>query len=434
MTLRHMPRRSRRGTIIGSSVAAAAALTLVLTGCGAGGSSSASGSMSITVLVEAGGHGELQPIADQYKKDEGVTVKFVELPYDGLYNRVNSELSSGTASFDVAALDAVWLPAFKDGLTSMNGFYTDEVKSDNFPAVMQEAKIDSTYVGVPAFANSEIVYYRTDLFDDAANKSAFKAEFGYDLAAPTTWQQYSDIAEFFTKDGMYGTGWPGAVETQYLSTLSQAGEKNMVLDEAGTSSTLGDATSLTALNFYTSLVKYAPSGAASADWNAVQNQFYQGKTAMMQFWAHAYRQVPKDSSVYGKIGVAALPAGPGGVAGVPGPYYLSIPKATKNQTAAMDFVKYAYEHQALSADTSLGLVARISVLNQFKDKTGYEAYGPMVETLSAPATISRPANAKWQNIVNDVLIPMIQKAVVPGADNAALLKDAAQQVDSIVGE
>ncbi|WP_417374426.1 ABC transporter substrate-binding protein [Glutamicibacter protophormiae] len=433
-TLRYTPRPRRRVAIIGSAVVAAAALAVVLSGCGAGGTASSSGKKSLTVLVEAGGHGELQPIADAYKKDTGTTVKFVELPYDGLYNRVNSELSTGSVSFDVAALDAVWLPAFKDGLTSMNSFYTDEVKSDNFPAVVQEAKIGDTYVGVPAFANSEIVYYRTDLFNDAANQAEFKKEFGYGLKAPTTWQQYSDIAKFFTKDGMYGTGLPGAVETQYLSTLSQAGEKDMVLNSAGTGSTLGDAASLTALNYYTSLVKYAPSGTASADWNAVQNQFYQGKTAMMQFWAHAFRQVPKDSKVYGKIGVAALPAGPGGIAGVPGPYYLSIPKATKNQTAAMDFVKYAYDHQSLSANTSLGLVARISVLNEFKGKPGYDAYGPMIETLSAPATISRPANAKWQNIVNDVLVPMIQKAVVPGADNAALLKAAAQQVDSIVGK
>ena len=58
----------------------------------------------------------------------------------------------------------------------------------------------------------------------------------------------------------------------------------------------------------------------------------------------------------------------------------------------------------------------------------------MVATLSAPATISRPASPNWQNIVNNVLIPMIQKAMEPGADNAALLKAAATQVDQIVAQ
>ena len=418
---------------IAAVTAVGAAVALALAGCGvAGGNSSSSSAKSITVLVEAGGHAELQPIADQYTKDTGTKVTFVELPYNGLYNRVNSELSTGSISFDVAALDAIWLPAFAAGLQPLNSLYTSEVKSDNFPAVVQEAKVGGNYVGMPAFANSEILYYRTDLFNDAANQSAFKAKYGYDLKPPTTWQQYSDVAAFFTKDGMYGAPLPGAVETQYLATLSQAGEKNMVLNSAGTKSTLGDAASVKALDYYTSLAKYGPSGAAAVDWNAAQNLYNQGKSAMMLFWAHAYRQIPTSAPVYGKTGVAPMIAGPGGIAGVPGPFYLSIPRQAAHQAASTAFVKYAYDHNALSAKTSLGLVARISALKQYAGQTGYEAYGPMVSTLSAPATVSRPANANWQNIVDNVLTPMIQKSLQPGADNAALLKSAADQIDKIV--
>jgi ABC-type glycerol-3-phosphate transport system substrate-binding protein len=426
-------RRYSRPLLAGAVIAAAA---ISLTACGAGSSTTSPSTKvkSITVLVEAGGHAELQPIANLYKKDEGVTVNFVELPYNGLYNRVNSELSTGAVSFDVASLDAVWLPAFAAGLDKLNSFYTPAVKKDNFASVLQEAKVGANYVGVPAFANSEILYYRTDLFNDPANQAAFKAKYGYDLKPPTTWQQYTDVAAFFTKDGMYGAPLPGAEETQFLAALSQAGEKNMVLNAKGTKSTLGDADSLTALNYYTSLEKYGPSGAASVDWNAAQNLYNQGKAAMMLFWAHAYRQIPTNSPVYGKTGVAPMVGGPAGVAGVPGPYYLSIPKDGTHQAAAQAFVKFAYDHQALSANTSLGLVARISALKANENKTGYEAYAPMIATLNAPATISRPADPNWQNIVNNVLIPMIQKAMEPGANNAALLKAAAAQVDAIVAQ
>ncbi len=426
-------RRYSRPLIAGAVIAAAA---IGLTGCGAGSSTTSSSTKvkSITVLVESGGHAELQPIANLYKKDKGITVNFVELPYNGLYNRVNSELSTGSVSFDVASLDAVWLPAFAAGLDQLNSFYTPAVKKDNFASVLQEAKVGANYVGVPAFANSEILYYRTDLFNDPANQAAFKAKYGYDLKPPTTWQQYTDVAAFFTKDGMYGAPLPGAEETQFLAALSQAGEKNMVLNAKGTKSTLGDADSLTALNYYTSLEKYGPSGAASVDWNAAQNLYNQGKSAMMLFWAHAYRQIPKDSPVYGKTGVAPMVGGPAGIAGVPGPYYLSIPKDGTHQAASQAFVKFAYDHQALSANTSLGLVARISALKANENKPGYEAYAPMIATLNAPASISRPADPNWQNIVNNVLIPMIQKAMEPGADNAALLKAAAAQVDAIVAQ
>ena len=43
--------------------------------------------------------------------------------------------------------------------------------------------------------------YRRDLFDDPKEKAAFKGKYGYDLAAPATYDQLRDIAEFFTRRG-----------------------------------------------------------------------------------------------------------------------------------------------------------------------------------------------------------------------------------------
>lgn len=437
MMLRTHTRKSRR-VLAGATGLLTAGITVVLSGCGAGGGAPAAGADSITVLVEAGGHGELQPIADQFEKDTGTSVTFVELPYDGLYNRLNSEFSSGSLSFDVAALDSIWLPTFAEALTPLDDVFTDDVQSDLFPALVTEAQVEGSFVGMPAWTNSEILYYRTDLFEDPAQQSEFKAEYGYDLAPPTTWEQYSDVAKFFTQDtdgdgqiDVYGTDVKGAVETEWLATLSQTGEKDMVVGEDGTVS-LGDADSLAALDFYTSLLPYAPSGAAQLDWAGSQNLFNQGQLAMMRFWAHAYKQIPADSAVAGKVGVTTMVGGPGGVAGVPGAWYLSVPAGTSKQEKALEFVQYAYDNNELSVDTDLGLASRISVLEQYQDEPGYENYKPLIDTLNAESTVPRPANPKWQEIVDSALIPMIQKAVVPGADNQQLLDDAKEQVESII--
>lgn len=439
MSLRRpSPRPARRLLVIG---AAALTATTVLAGCGAGGGTGASGDAdTVTVLVEAGGHGELQPIADKYTEETGTSIEFVELPYDGLYNRLNSEFSSGSVSFDVAALDAIWLPAFAGAVTPLDDLYTDEVTSDLFPSLVSEATVDGSKVGMPAWTNSEILYYRKDLFEDEAQKTAFKAEYGYDLVPPTTWEQYTDAAEFFTQDtdgdgtpDLYGTDVKGAVETEWLATLSQTGETTMVTDTDGTVS-LGDENSKEALDFYTSLLPYAPPGAAQLDWAGAQNLFNQGKTAMMRFWAHAYRQIPADAAVAGDVGVAPMIGGEAGPAGVPGAWYLSVAKASEKQEKALEFVQYAFDNNELSADTSLGLASRISVLEKYSTVEGYENYGPLLETLQAPATLPRPAVAEWQQIVDTVLVPMLQKAVEPGADNQALLDDATQQVESLVAE
>jgi ABC-type glycerol-3-phosphate transport system substrate-binding protein len=276
------------------------AVLLAATACGAGGPATPSGSAgtsTVNVLVEAGGHAELTGVAEACKKETGVSANFVELPYDGMFNRLSSEFSSGNVSFDVAALDSVWLPSFKDAVQPIDELFTDEAKKDIFPALVKEANVDGHFIGMPAWTNAEIILYRKDLFEDAKNKADFKAKYGYELAAPTTWKQYQDIAEFFTKDGMYGTDVKGGVETEWLAHVLQAGSP-MVLDQ-NNNVVIDNAAHKEALDFYVGLAKSAPSGAAQVDWAAAQNLFNQGKTAMTRFWAHAYRQIPKDSPVAG---------------------------------------------------------------------------------------------------------------------------------------
>lgn len=431
--LRSNPPKITRRTFLAGSATVATMATLAA--CGVGGRGSSGSDNALIVLVEAGGHGQLQPIADQFQKDTGTTVSFVELPYDGLYNRLSSELNGNAVSFDVAALDAIWLPAFRGALTPLDEMFTDEVREDLFPSLVEEAAPEGTFIGMPVWTNSEILYYRKDLFEDPDHQKAFAGQYGYDLVPPSTWEQYRDAAEYFFNSGggkLYGTDVKGAVETEWLATLSQTGEETMVVDSDGNVS-LGDENSLAALDFYTSLLPYAPSGAAQLDWAGAQNLFNQGQLALMRFWAHGYRQVPDDSPVAGQVGVAPMIAGAGGSAGVPGAYYLSVAKASAKQDKALEFVKYAYDHNELSVDTSLGLASRISVLEARKDDEGFEHYGPLLETLNAPATRPRPAIAKWQEIVDTALVPMIQKAVEPGADNAALLEEARKKVESIVG-
>jgi ABC-type glycerol-3-phosphate transport system substrate-binding protein len=315
-----MELRTRNRTLaprarLATTVAALAAATLALTSCGVGGGEDAAGADELTVVVEGGGLAELQPVADAYEEETGTKVTLVELPYAGLYDRISSELSSGQVSFDVAALDAIWLSAFADGVAPLDDLFTDDVKGDLFPGLVSEAQVDGTFVGMPVWTNSEILFYRTDLFEDPKEQADFQAKYGYELAPPATWEEYRDVAEFFTRDtdgdgqtDLYGTDVKGAVETEWLATVSQAGEEHMVLDAESGEVTIDDAEHVEALDFYTSLLPYAPPGAAQLDWAGSQNLFYQGQLAMMRFWGHAYTGTPEDSVVKDSIGAAPMMA------------------------------------------------------------------------------------------------------------------------------
>lgn len=65
---------------------------------------------------------------------------------------------------------------------------------------------DAVPIGFPHTANTMFLAYNQLLFNDPDNKSGFRAKYNFDLAPPTTWGQFRDIAEFFTdqKRNTYG--------------------------------------------------------------------------------------------------------------------------------------------------------------------------------------------------------------------------------------
>lgn len=426
-------RLSRRGFL---QIGGAAGVAAVATACGAGGAGGGSSSgKSLSVVCESGGYAELTGIAKLFKQQTGTTVTLNQLPYAGLFSRVSSELSTGALSFDVAALDAIWLPTFGAKLLVLDELFTPAVKADLFAATLDEGQVGGHYVGMPGWTNVEVLYYRKDLFEDKAQQAAFKSRFGYDLAPPATWQQFTDMARFFTKGGLYGTDVKGDVETEWLAHVLQAGSPGVVLDNSG-NIIIDNPQHVEALKFYSNLnnqYKVGPSGAAQVGWPEAQNLFYQGKTAMTRFWAHLYRQIPATAPVYGKVGVAPMIAGTAGVAGIPGPFYLSVPAAGSKNDLAVKFIQFAYDHNALGIGSALGLAARKSAFEQYAGKPGYESFAPLLTTLNAPATRTRPKTPKWQQIVDTVLVPTIQQSLTTATPNyRALLASARGSVQSLV--
>jgi ABC-type glycerol-3-phosphate transport system substrate-binding protein len=439
-TITHAPMTRRRflqfGAAVGATAAATTALGPVASATARRGPSTSSGK-SLNVICEAGGSLELTPIAALFKKMTGNTVNLIELPYNGLYNRAYSEMSTGSVTFDILAGDAIWIPTFAPGLVPINSFFTPAVRSDYFPATLQEAQYKGSYYGIPQWTNVEILYYRKDLFESTTEQKNFKAKYGYDLAPPVTWQQFTDAAEFFTRGpALYGTDVKADVETEYLATVLQAGSPGVVLANNG-SIIIDNAQHLAALEFYSGLnnkLRVAPPGAAEVGWAQAQTFFYDGRTAMTRFWGHLYRQIPSSSKVYGKVGVAPMISGPAGVAGIPGPYYLSIPKASANGALALEFLNFCYEHGQLSANTGLGLVSRISQFKAYENKPGFNAYKPMLETLNAAQTKTRPTSPQWQQIVNEVLVPMLQKSIGSNVNYAAVLAGGKANLEKILNQ
>lgn len=412
----------------------ASALALVFTAASAN-------AETINILVEGGGEMLQKSVAEKFTAETGIEVKFTVVPYQGVFDKFSAEIASGSSAFDVVTIDVVWNAKFASHVEDLSALFTDAVRADLPPVLLADAKVGDKLIGMPAWANAEIVFYRKDLFEGASEKEAFQTKYGYALAPPKTWKQWRDIAKFFTRDtdgdgktDFWGTDTIGTFSEEWMAHVLQAGSPSVILDKDGQVIIDNDAHKK-ALEFYIAphcIDHSVPENVNEIGWGEAQNLFYQGKTAMMKFWGHAYKMTPTDSKVSGKVGVAPMLAGDAGIAAIPGPWYNVVPSTSQHKEAAKKFIAFAIANNALGIEAPLGLAATNYAYRSYADKPGYEHFAPLLETLSAPATQGRPLNSKYQEIVDEAVLPALQQALTCKADISEVLTEARETIEDIL--
>ncbi|MCA3480127.1 MAG: extracellular solute-binding protein, partial [Rhodobacter sp.] len=145
--------------------------------------------------------------------------------------------------------------------------------------------------GLPYYTYSAGMFVRQDLLDDPTEKEAFKAKYGYELAAPTTWEQHRDIAEFFTrKQGDMLKGQP--LDKDFYGVGLMAGPFPEIQDEMsamiwGMGSDWLNAEGKVpvddvekAMDMYLRLMPFAPPAALTVTYDGVMNQMKDCQIAM----------------------------------------------------------------------------------------------------------------------------------------------------------
>ena len=416
---------------------------------------SAQDPVTLTVLVEGGGISLQLAAAQLFEEQTGHTVEFVEVPYPSVFESLAAEMAVGGSSYDVATIDVVWIPAFADFAEPLDELFTDDVVADIFPSLLADGIWNGSYIGMPTWANAEVIYYRKDLWGDADEQAAFQAEYGYELAPPTNWQEFTDMATFFTRDtdgdgniDLYGTdvkGAPPGADVEWMVHVLQAGSPGVVLDSMGSIIVDNDA-HLAGLEYYVSHhceLGLTPPNPLEIGWGEGENLFFQGATAMTRFWGHAYRLHQFDLSgglvgapyigpeAVANVGVAPMIAGEAGIGSIPGPWFNIIPQTSENIEVAKAFVQFMYEQNVLGVQEPLGLSARISAFEQFAGEENYESLTALIATLNGPQTLGRPLVANWQQVSDEVVVPMVQDALSCEVSPADALAWAREELEAM---
>ncbi|WP_314001236.1 sugar ABC transporter substrate-binding protein [uncultured Paenibacillus sp.] len=405
---------------------------------------------SLTVLVEGGSpaFAVAQETAEEFKQQTGYEVKIESVPYIGVYDKLNAEIKAKAGSYDVATIDILWFPALAKGLAPMDDLLTDEVAGDLFTGLIDGGTVDGKPLGMPVWTNSKILLYRTDLFEDPNEKEAFQSAYGYELAPPTTWRQYRDVAKFFTRDmdndgtkDLYGTSVFGLNNgdsvASWLDHAAQAGAGPLVVGEDGKAN-VNTKPYVDALDFLTKILREdqsAPEGALNMASSETSELFWNGKLAMMLAWGHFFvpSNDPAKSQVAGKVGAAPMIGGEAGVGVVPGPWYQVIPSSSKKQDIAKEYVKFIYSKNELFLK-ALGVASRKSLFEQYGQQPEYAHLLALNTTLSAKHTQNRPVLEFWNEIESEALVPAVQAALSGKSTPQEALDEAAEVINEIQGQ
>jgi multiple sugar transport system substrate-binding protein len=286
----------------------------------------------------------IKPQLGDFEKLTGIKVVEEDLPETQFRQKLTTELSQATGSVDVMMSapnqeglkyqKAGWYEAL-DGYVKNTSLTSPEYDFGDFaPATINIETVEGKLVGIPIQLESEILFYRKDLFEQKG------------LKPPTTFDELTAAAKALHNPdgGVFGVGLrgQGAAATSQFSTFlyNYGGDWT---DQSG-QPTVNTQPAVDAFTYYGNLGRtYGPPNVVQNSWPENVALFQQGKLGMFCD-ASVFKVNVEDASksqVVGKVGYAVMPKGP--VTNDPASYIwgLSVAASSKHKEAAWYFIQWA---------------------------------------------------------------------------------------------
>ena len=260
------------------------------------------------------------------KERLGVDLEIVTLEYGSLFEKVLTDLITGTGSFDIIVY-----------FTRFNGDYMGPGFFHPLDDLMREHPPDYDDV-IPAFrelycewegrtyalpfdGDYFLLYYRKDLFQHPRERAAFQERYGYPLEAPETWDQWNDIAEFFTRkagdklagesleEDFHGISEYWGKARAYAWYLNRFGAYSGLFFDEEMEPKINSSEAVKALEHCLRSVRFNTPGPLAHSWWNVREDFLFGKVVMIFGWPDVGKASgdPVQSKIIGKVGFAPSP-------------------------------------------------------------------------------------------------------------------------------
>ncbi len=322
---------------------------LVLAACSSGAVSSddgsdAAGGGSVTLNLATVNNPQMKDM-EQLKSEyeaanPGTTVNFQVMEEGDLRAAVTADVASGAGQYDIVTIGAYetpqwgangWLVDLSESLSSDADYDVDDI----LPPVREVNSFEGKLFAVPFYGESSFLMYRKDVLDEA----------GVTFSGTPTWQQVADAAKKVDTKEMSGIcmrGKPGWGDLfGPLTTVVQTFGGNWY--DMDWNATVDTPEWKQAVGFYKEMLdESGQADPVSYSFPECLTALKEGKAAM---WADATVAASlleaDDSPVKGKMGYVPMPVVETDQSGWLWSWNLAVPASTKQQDAAVDFVKWA---------------------------------------------------------------------------------------------
>lgn len=274
----------------------------------------------------------------EFEKATGITVVFDTVSRDIQTQRASAEFVGNTGQYDIILIgnqDKLWVG--RAASADMHKLLPASDIAKLVPRIRDLATMDNgKLVGIPQYWNTTMYFYRKDLFSGAKNKSEFRSKYGYDLAPPTTWDQFLDIAEFFNRPPeLYGSFISGiswaALYDYYKALFGVGGEPS---DLKSNTLLLDSPPSVKALSIVQRLAKVSPAGFRTQSFFDGDKLMQGGKLAAYSNFSYIWSALSKAPDKYA---IAPMP-GPGGV--LAAGFWWAVPEKAPHPDCARKLISW----------------------------------------------------------------------------------------------
>lgn len=325
----------------------------------------------------------MQKLKSEYEKRENINLDFKPNAMEDAFNKANQDFANKTGLYDIVLQYNFSLSSFVkndyvyklDALKAKSSNVKYSFENDLFQNVWKEVgyyyrnpkrpKDDSIEpIAYPFSANTMILVYNKELFNDPNQKKAYFNKYNKELTVPRDMKTFKQVAEFFTQpekdlkgvclQGSTG-GW---LYYEFCNFLQNFGGKVMDKKQGwqGTANTrvlLDSPEAIKATQFYLSLKPYNSGNFSTTDGVEQKNLIKKGKVAMGMIWSdYIWGLIDEGNGKFDKrFGFAPGPGNKSMIAG--GSFYIN--KQSKKSEAAFKYIQYLLEKESQVKLIKMGL-------------------------------------------------------------------------------